>query len=555
MTELLQIAHVSVFAFVSVSCLAALAWVRKLSSAEVRYGLYGLFVASALWAAGQLILFLNPPLAVARAGYYVALVAGLTTVSAWLYFCSAYAGHEYHRIPRYRYGLLAVFLGIILLKLTNPIHGQYFNIQLVQTPFPHPKPQLLELHAAVEVFAYSAVAVGFYMLFELFQSSDISTRGLGALVGLTAAPVLLNLLAELGVTALIANSYEPLGVAMFAVGTLVLADEQFEDVRWSAEKQLLNQINEGVLIIDESGLVRDFNASAEELFPSVRSGCPLEAVSSALAADGGPEAGVNADSRILAIDRDGETLYYLLNRTPLVIGPDLSASALVVSNVTKVEKQRRELRRQSEQLEGFSAAVAHELRNTLTIASSNVTLLSGALANGNVDDAEQMLDRIRGANGRMIDIVDDLSTLARLSQTTTAMESVWLSDIVEEARNTAEAKTLAVTVETDGYIRVDKTRTTELLRNALEVGAEIDAEQLEILVADGSITFDYTVTELPAFDNDDFLEYGEAVPHAEAGMYGPNIQALARAQGWTVTVEQQDNGFWLVLSGVESDES
>ncbi|WP_436902516.1 histidine kinase N-terminal 7TM domain-containing protein [Halovenus halobia] len=555
MSELLQVAHVAVFALVTGSCLAALVWVRQLASTEIRYGLYGLFVASALWAAGQLVLFLNPPLALARASYYTALIAGLTTVSAWLYFCSAYAGHEYHRTPRYRRGVLAVFLSVVALKLTNPVHRQYFDIQRVETPFPHANPQLFELHAAVEVLAYSAVAIGFYMLFELFRNSDIPTRGLAALASLTVAPVLLNLLGELGVSALVANSYEPIGVAMFALGTLVLADEQFEEVRWSAETQLLDQINEGVLIVDESGLVRDFNESAQELFPAVRSGCPLNEIDSSLATDGGAQADTEGDSRILAINRDGETLYYLLNRTPLAIGPDMAASALVVSNVTKVETQRRELKRQSEQLEGFSEAVAHELRNTLTIASSNVTLLSDALADGEGDDAEQMLDRIRGANNRMIDIVDDLSTLARLSQVTTEMESVWLAHILDDARKTVASTPLTASVETERQIRADRTRTRELLQNAMELGAEVEAEQLEISVADGSITLTYTVTGMPAFDNDGFLKYGEAVPHAEAGMYGPNIRALARAQEWTVTVEQQDSGFSLVLSGIESVES
>lgn len=548
MVETLQVAHVAVFALASASCLAAIRWVRPLDSAEVRAGLYGLFVTSALWAGGQLVLFVNPPLAVARAGYYVALVAGLATVGSWLYFCSAYAGRDYHRTTSYRRGALVVFLSIVALKLTNPVHDQYFRIERHQAPFPHVRPELFELHAAVEVLVYSSVAIGFFVLFQLFQRSDISTRGLAALVSLTLAPVLLNLLSELGVSALIANSYEPLGVAAFALGTLVVADEQFEDVRWSAETQLLDQINEGVLIVDDSGLVRDYNASTRELFPSVQAGQPLATVDSALTTDGGTGADRESDSRIHPIDRDGQRLYYLLNRTPLTIGPDMAASALVVSNVTKVETQRRELKRQSEQLEGFSAAVAHELRNTLTIASSNVTLLGEALEADNTE-AEEMLARIRNANERMVDIVDDLSTLARLSQSATAMESVLLSELVDGAREPSESA-VPLSVSTDGHIRADRSRTAELLRNVAKLGAALGAETVELRVTGSAVTVDYGGPDLPTVDSDGLLEYGEAVPHAEAGMYGPNIRALARAQGWTVTVDQEA-GLCVVLSGVE----
>jgi len=184
-----------------------------------------------------------------------------------------------------------------------------------------------------------------------------------------------------------------------------------------------------------------------------------------------------------------------------------------------------------------------------------VTLLSDALADGEGDGSEQMLDRIRGANNRMIDIVDDLSTLARLSQTTPETEAVWLSRIVSNAQSTVASTPLTLSVETDSQVRADRTRSKKLFENAIELGAEIEAEQLEVRVADGSITLAYTSTGLPAFDNDSFLKYGEAVPHAEAGMYGPNIRTLARAQEWTITVEQQDSGFLLVLSGIESVES
>jgi signal transduction histidine kinase len=549
MVEALQIAHVGVFALAAGSCLAALRRVRRFTCAEVRLGLYSLFVTAALWAGGQLVLFLNPPPAVARLAYYTALIGGLWTVPSWLYFCSAYTGQDYHRAKRYRRGVLAVFLSIVALKLTNPIHGQYFELQRAQAPFPHVYPALFDLHTAVEVFAYSAVAIGFFMFFQLFKRSEISTRGLAVLVSLTLVPLALDLLEELGVSALVANSYEPLGVAAFAFGTLFVADERFEEVRWSAETYLLDQINEGVLVVDESGVVRDFNASARELFPSVRAGCPLEAVDSSLTTDGGAETTLR-DSRILSIGRDGERLYYLLNRTPLTIGPDMPASALVVSDITKVETQRRELKRQSEQLEGFSAAVAHELRNTLTIASSNVTLLSEALADDNAEGAE-MLDRIRTANSRMIDIVDDLSMLARLGQTATVMETVRLSELVEAAGSQATA----ATVGADGTIRADRTRSRELVRNALELGSTVETDSLTIRVGDGTVTVDYSGPDLPTFDSRGFLAYGEAVPHAEAGMYGPNIQALARAQGWTVDVDQREDGFQIILRDVETEQS
>lgn len=549
MIEVLQVAHIVVFGLAAASCLVATTLVRRLAHPETRYGLYGLFVTASVWALGQAVLFGNPPLIVARVSYYIALISGVATVGCWLYFCSAYAGHEYHRNPRYRRGAVAAFVGVAGLKLTNPLHGEYFQIRRIGTPFPHVRAELFELHGAVETLAYALTAVGFYLLFQLFKNSEISTTRLGVLVGITAAPIGLNLLSDLGVSGLIANSYEPLGVAVFALGTLLVTAEQFNEIRWSAEAELLDQINDGVLVVDDTGVVREYNTAAKELFPRLATGRRLEAVESTLVADGdGLIDGEANGPSILPITRGGTTAYYLFRQTPLTIGPAANATAIVISDVTKVETQRRELERQSEQLEGFAAAVAHELRNTVTIAEANATLLSDNLADEPAETVEKV-ERIRDANERMIGIVDDLSTLARLSQTTT-MEPITVSSAVDATRVDAEASELSVTVVEDGEVRADSNRLEELLRNAIELAGHTEATELQLRANGSEIVLTYAGEGGAELETDGLFEYGQAVPHAEAGMLGPNIETLARMQGWAVAAGT-DPGFQIRLTGVD----
>jgi len=79
---------------------------RVLSHEGTRYGLYGLFATSGLWALGQAVLCFDPPLAVARVSNRIGLVAGLATVGAWLYFCSAHTGQTVTDPPPLQFGTI-----------------------------------------------------------------------------------------------------------------------------------------------------------------------------------------------------------------------------------------------------------------------------------------------------------------------------------------------------------------------------------------------------------------------------------------------------------------
>ncbi len=88
---------------------------------------------------------------------------------------------------------LAIFSGIILVKVTNPIHGQYFTAEVATHPFVHLGVQQGAIHWLVMGMAYALAAVGLFMLFELFINVSYDTKPLIAVVGLTGLPVTLDI--------------------------------------------------------------------------------------------------------------------------------------------------------------------------------------------------------------------------------------------------------------------------------------------------------------------------------------------------------------------------
>lgn len=549
----LRLVHVGVFAVATGGCLLALLRARYLPDKGTRVGLVGLLVTSAIWAAAQLVTFLPVSVEIASVVYQTGLVAGLATVGAWLYFCSAYTGHEYHRKPAYRYAAVAVFVGISVVKLTNPIHGRYYTIETVTTPFRYTSVELLDLHWAVTIMAYSLTAVGFYMLFQLFSQSKIRTTTLGVLVSLTAVPVLLNLFSTLEVPGLVANNYEPIGVAAFALGALYIAEDSFEQVRWTSHRHLLNTIDEAVIVVDDEDVIREFNTTAEELFSGMAAGVSLwDVVPEPDRDDNNPlHDSENDTGQLLTVNQVDEERYYLLRERHLTIGPAQAGRALVISDITTLERQRRNVQQQSEALEGFSEAVAHELRNTLGIISGNLDLMARAIEDNDPELRGELLTRMSVTTDRMSRIIDDLVMSAQLSQPVSELTGVPFQQTVNDAFSDVDTGQMSLRVDGEGRIYGNQKRLGELAQNAARLANATDSTKLMMSLDSGKLCLEMDGESFDESDAEGLFEYGASIPHAAAGMLGPNIRMLAAAQDWSVSATNLDgDGIEIIITGV-----
>ncbi len=544
--------HIAVFALAASGCFAALWRVREVPHRGIRRGLAGLVGASGVWATAEMVAFLPLPREAVVVAYQVGLVAGLTTVGSWLYFCSAYAGHDYHLDPTYRRTAVAAFVCISALKLTNALHGWYFELEVVTTPFRYTSVDLLGLHWLTTGVAYSLTAVGMYMLFRTFVRSNIDTTALAALVGLTVVPVVPNVMAALSVPGMLANNYEPVGVAAFALGVLYVVDGTFERVTWTSHRQLLNSINDALVVVDDGDTVREFNDTAAALFPDVDAGVSLATAAPELAAHAGATAEDVAGSRFCSVERGAETRHYLVTETAVTIGPERTGRALVATDATEARRQRRAARRQSDQLEGFSTAVAHELRNALGIADGSVDLAAGAVAAGDEEAAAEHLERTADVTDRMIGVTETLMQMARLSQRVTDPDVMRFEPTVREAVRTTDVDGVRLAVEGDGRVRACAERWGELVGCVARLAEELDAPELVAALSDDEVRFRVVEGDLDCEDPTTLFDYG-AVPHAEAGLVGPNIRALAQAHGWEVDARARETGIELRVSGVATE--
>jgi signal transduction histidine kinase len=536
------LAYVLAYGVAALGCVVAVVRARQVTDADTRRGLVALLAGSGAWAALQLAFLVAPTPALRYATYTLSLIVGLTTVGAWLYFASAYTGRSFHHDEQYRRLAVALYLLIVAVKLTNPIHGWYFRTAFVTVPFPHLTIMHGTFHWVVTGLSYALVAVGFFMLYELFLDADYDTRPLAALVGITGLPVVLDIVGFAS-DILIDINYEPLGVAVFAVGVLYVFEEEFLAV------QLTSGVDSPIIYLDRDDRISHYNTRAERLLPDLAGaeGEPLDAVI--------PPASTELGDRnwILDVTTGGETTHYLVSDTQFSLGQTDIGRLVLFSDVTRTERQRRELERQNEQLEGFAAAIRHELLNTLQILGARVDIAGDAIEDGEANLARESLQTASDTADRMADIVDDLAKLARYGQSVadSEIETVDIAPIAESAWDTAAVDDVSLSIEASAELAADPERLETLFVNAFTFSAHNDASEVAVADTDDSITITDDGTPLGTTDPESYFEYGSAIPDAEAGLTLPNLRMLAETHGWEATLDTSyQDGVRIVLSGV-----
>lgn len=333
------IAYIGLFFLTGVGCLASLPRARAFADIEVRYGLVGLLGLTGFWALFKTAFFIAP-ISLQSAIYTIGLISGFGAVWAWLYFASAYTGRTLHKNATLRRLSVAIFITITTLKITNPIHKEYFTTTEATAPFRYLAIEHGLIHWVSTSLSYVLAAIGLFMIFELYIESGYDTTPLGVLTALLALPVTIDLVA-IATPRLIEFIYAPVGVAVFAVGVLFIFGDQFLAVRTTA------QGDAATIVLDETNRIQAYSSAAADIFPELNgaTGMPLDETVPAVAATESRDT-----DQIVERNGDDGPRYYLISPRSMTIG-DSTVQILALSDVTESERQRRNLIQRERELD------------------------------------------------------------------------------------------------------------------------------------------------------------------------------------------------------------
>jgi len=477
------------------------------------------------------------PEAVMYASYFFGLGVGIWTVVVWLWFCSAYAGHAYHLDRRLQLVAAGLVGAILTLKATNPLHRAYFEPTVATDPFVHFAPEVGALYWTITALAYVGSGVGLYLLFETYHESALETRNVAVLTLAIGLPVVPKLLSTWWPESLLLLYYEPIGAAVFAVGVVTVARERFVAVHVPARRQLPDQLPDLVFLTDADGRIVDYNESAECVFPDLpeRVGDPFSAIAPRVA---------DAEGATVELDRDGDPRSYRIDRRQITLGDEAVGHATVLSDVTELEAQRRNLRRQTEHVREVSEAVAHELRNPIAILLGNLRVVEEQRADdaGAPDAGDASGGPLRAAieAAERIDVVtDDFIDILRYGTPITETGERPLEAILADAWH---GDTAALTLEgvAEAGVVADGTRCAELFRLLFRLHRERGATTVRVR-RDGAdaLVVDSDGEPFSTDTPEQLFKYGREAGEGSRVLLA-NAWTLATLHGWSIAAPEGD---------------
>ncbi|MFB6201529.1 MAG: ATP-binding protein [Halorhabdus sp.] len=525
----LRVVYIGVFALAAAASFVSALRARGIADADTRRGLIALLVASGGWAlahAGYLAIA-DEQLGVAL--YQLGLVIGLFTVGPWLYFCSAYTGRSLHRDPTIRRVALGAYLAIVTLKLTNPIHGLYYTSQFTADPFPHVAVQSSLLHWTVMGASYALATVGYFMLFERFRQVSHDTTPLLVLLGLTGLPIAFDVMG-MTIPELMEITYEPIGVAAFAVGLMFVYDGRFRTIRLAGER------DDPVIVLDDDDEIQDFNRAAANLVPELSDrsviGESFESVAPWLAGR------VKTDDPIVGIETDAGTRYYRVTEQPFSATQTSLGRALVFTDETHREQYRHELERQNERLEDFASMLSHDLRNPLNVAQGRLELLRDECESEHIEAACRALSRIE-------QLVDDVLQMARQGQPVEETANVSVGAVARDAWEMVETDQAELRTD-DAEITADPDRLQRLLENLFRNAVEHAGTDVTVTVGPLGSGQGFFVEDdgpgIPPEERDQIFDSGYTTAEDGTGFGLAIVEQIAEAHGWSVNLAEDGDG-------------
>jgi len=540
-SEPLFLTYLLVFGVAALACFVSVRRAQGINDPDTRRGLVALLLTSGGWATAYFLFFLIPVPELKTVFYVVGLIVGFSTVGPWLYFCSAYTGRSLHRNPIVRRAAVVIFLAVVAVKLTNPVHHLYFTTEFVTTPFPHITVNNGIFHWLAMGLSYALATVGYFMLSELFMQVSYDTKPFVALVSITGLPIVFDVVG-LASPSLIDITYEPIGVAVFAVGVFYVYIDRFQAI------QLAGGRDNSVIALNADDHIRDYNNSAAELFPELTGqdviGKPIGTVLPTIVES------LRADTAVVELERQESQRYYRLTKNSFGADQSQLGRLLTLSDITHREQYRRELERQNERLDQFANMISHDLRNPLTVASGRLTLAREEY------DSEH-LEAVATAHARMEELIEEVLTLARQGQPINETETIDLSAVAARCWQMVETASAEPATEDDLTFIADGDRLQQLLENLFRNATEHGDEDVTIRVGaiDGDDGF-YLADDgpgIPPEDREQVFESGYTTADDGTGFGLAIIEEIADAHGWIITItESADDGAQFEIRGVET---
>ncbi|WP_256948830.1 histidine kinase N-terminal 7TM domain-containing protein [Halorubrum ezzemoulense] len=299
-----------------------------------------------------------------------------------------------------------------------------------------------------------------------------------------------------------------------------------------ARQVTLEAVPDPIVVVDRSGRIADANPAARAwLGEGVAVGVPIaDALADAPEVRAAYRRG-EAPDEPLRVEVAGEPRFVSLSAVSLpTLGSRSQGTVLLFRDVTDSERNRRDLEVANDRLQTLTHALAHDIKNPLTVADGFTDLATAG--------DEAAAERVESAHDRIFEIVDETLAAVDHPDPDAGAESFSFAAAAEAAWRTAETAGATLTVAGDESYAADRTAVRSVLENLFRnaaVHAGSDATVAAVALDGGFAVID-DGPGVPPAERDRVFDRGYTTADEGTGIGLASVAALAESHGWTVGV-------------------
>ncbi|MDQ1276810.1 MAG: hypothetical protein QG610_2388 [Euryarchaeota archaeon] len=306
---------------------------------------------------------------------------------AWFLFAAEYSGVCRPFARKYEKVLYLFPCLVILLMLTNNVHGLYFEGLYLNHSKDFLFPLLVLQHGPFfwifYFYSFVLLMLGIYFFFKQFVQLT-APYGIQAGIALTATciPILGNILhlADIG-------PFEFLDPTPFslAISGLILfwgtIQHEFLNIVPVARENVIESMNDGYIVVDVSNSIADINKAALELAGKVRK----EVIGKDLDCLFGEEVEILSHTpegtfgREISLRSGSETKFFTVSISPLVTRDDAEGKLVMIHDITEIYRYQEALKQANKKINLMSNITRHDILNQVNVLSGYTELISEML--------------------------------------------------------------------------------------------------------------------------------------------------------------------------------
>lgn len=281
-------------------------------------------------------------------------------------------------------------------------------------------------------------------------------------------------------------------------------------------KDVINNLSEGLIVLDEYGDIEFFNKAASKIIGlGSKKVCDYKDIFKGLNVYGMDLTNFNIDldklykdylsnkkpvkDRIIKINMDNLIKYIEISCTPVKDKNDkLINSIITIKDITKVIEHEIELKVKNEELEKFTRMkddyfniMSHELRTPLTIIHSSLQLARDVYTNEITDNIDKILSKINQNSRRLLKLINNVLDVSKaesgfLQLDYKPYDVVYITEnLINSVNLYAKSKSIELifdTTEEEAIVLLDRDKYERIVLNLLSNSIKFTPSNKSILV-------------------------------------------------------------------------